>query len=50
MRAHVESNRKGRFGQHGYDLAEFGLDAGAIAERFAGYVNRYDIPIEHAPR
>ena len=50
MRAHVESNRKGRFGQHGYDLSEFGLDAGAIAERFAGYVNRYDIPIEHAPR
>ncbi len=48
MRAHVESNRKGRFGEHGYDLAEFGLDAGAIAERFAGYVERYDIPLERA--
>jgi hypothetical protein len=46
MRTHVESNRKGRFGTHGYDLAEFGLDAGAIAERFAGYVDRYDIPLE----
>ena len=26
--------------------AEYGLDAGALAERFAGYVERYDIPLE----
>jgi hypothetical protein len=46
MRAHVESRPKGRFGQHGYDLDEFGLDGPALAERFRPYVERYDIPLE----
>lgn len=46
--AYVDSHPKGEFGTHGYDLAEFGLDAGEIAERFSGYVGRYDIPIERA--
>lgn len=46
MTAHIESHPKGRFGHHGYDPAEFGLDAGEIAERFRGYVERYDIPLE----
>ena len=46
MTAHVESHPKGRFGRHGYDLAEFGLDADALRERFAGYVARYDTPLE----
>jgi len=27
-------------------FAEFGLDADALRERFAGYVARYDIPLE----
>ncbi len=48
MTAHVESHPKGRFGQHRYDLAEFGLDGAAIAERFRRYVQRYDIPLESA--
>jgi len=46
MTAHVESHPKGRFGRHGYNLAEFGLDGGALRERFAGYVSDYDIPLE----
>jgi hypothetical protein len=46
MTAHIESRPKGRFGRHGYSPAEFGLDAGAIAERFRPYVERYDIPLE----
>jgi len=46
MTAHVESHPKGRFGKHGYDLAEFGLDGGALRERFAGYVSDYNIPLE----
>ncbi|OHT19992.1 sulfotransferase family protein [Edaphosphingomonas haloaromaticamans] len=46
MEAHVASHPKGRFGRHGYDPAEFGLDAEAIAERFRPYVERYDIPLE----
>jgi hypothetical protein len=43
---HVAANPKGKFGTHRYDLAEFGLDAGEIAERFAGYVERYDVVLE----
>jgi hypothetical protein len=43
---HVASHPKGRFGQHSYDLAEFGLDGGALRERFAGYVSDYRIPLE----
>jgi hypothetical protein len=46
MTAHVESHPKGRFGRHGYDPAEYGLDAGELAERFRAYVERYDIPLE----
>jgi hypothetical protein len=48
MTAHVESRPKGRFGRHGYDPAEYGLDAAALAERFRPYVQRYDIPLETA--
>ena len=46
MEAHIASRPKGRFGHHGYNPAEFGLDTGAIAERFSDYVQRYDIPRE----
>jgi Sulfotransferase family len=48
MTQHVESHPKGKFGRHAYDLAEFGLDAGAIGERFKSYVERYDIPLEQS--
>jgi Sulfotransferase family len=44
--AYVKAHPKGEFGNHGYDLAEFGLDAGELAERFAGYVDRYDVAVE----
>jgi hypothetical protein len=46
MQAHVDSRPKGKFGSHRYDLDEFGLDGPALAERFAGYVERYQIPLE----
>ena len=46
MTAHVQSRPKGKFGKHDYDPAEFGLDAGAIRERFKEYVERYDVPLE----
>jgi hypothetical protein len=45
---YVDSHPKGKFGTHGYDLAEYGLDAGELAERFAAYVDRYNIPAERA--
>jgi Sulfotransferase family len=44
--AYVNAHPKGKFGTHGYDLAEFGLDVGELAERFAGYVDRYDVAVE----
>ena len=37
---------EGQFGAHRYDLAEYGLDAGELAERFAGYTDRYGIAVE----
>ena len=46
MTTYVESNPKGKFGAHGYDLAEFGLNGAALTERFADYVARYDVPTE----
>jgi hypothetical protein len=44
--AYVEAHPKGEFGTHRYDLAEFKLDAGELAQRFAGYVDRYDVVVE----
>ena len=44
--AYVDAHPKGKFGTHGYDLAEFGLDRRAVPERFAGYVDRYDVARE----
>jgi hypothetical protein len=46
MTAHVESHPKHRFGRHSYDPAEYGLDSGAIRERFKPYVERYGIALE----
>ncbi len=30
-----------------YDVSEYGLDAGELAERFSGYTDRYAVPREH---
>jgi hypothetical protein len=46
MTTYVDNHPKGKFGVHGYDLAEFGLNGDELAERFADYVGRYDIPTE----
>ena len=46
MESYLAANPKGKFGTHHYDLAEFGLDEGAIRERFAGYIERYDVELE----
>jgi hypothetical protein len=50
MDAYVEAHPKGEFGVHRYDLAEFGLDAPSLRERFADYAARYDIPEERPSR
>jgi Sulfotransferase family len=45
--AYVEAHPRGQFGAHRYDVDEFGLDAEALAERFASYSERYAVPREH---
>ena len=37
---------RGSFGVHTYDLDSYGLVEGELRERFAGYVARYDVPLE----
>jgi Sulfotransferase family len=46
IESYVAANGKARFGVHGYDLAEFGLDPSEVAERFSGYVDRYGVALE----
>jgi hypothetical protein len=45
--AYVEAHPRGQFGAHRYDVSEYGLDTGALAERFVGYTDRYAVPREH---
>jgi hypothetical protein len=46
LSASIDANPKGRFGTHGYRLGDFGLRTDELRERFAEYVERYDIPAE----
>ena len=46
MEGYVASHPKDALGVHRYDLAELGLDGGALAERFGGYVERYGVATE----
>lgn len=41
MSRYLKANPRDRFGQHRYDLADFGLSGEEVAERFAGYRDRY---------
>jgi len=44
MAAYVAAHPKDGMGVHGYDLAEFGLDATELRDRFSDYIARYDVP------
>src|SRR5262249_13310716 len=44
---YVDAHPRGQFGAHKYDVSEYGLEAGELAERFRGYTDRYDVPREH---
>jgi Sulfotransferase family len=46
MTAYVAAHPKNRLGVHTYDLAEFGLAPAELAERFSGYIDRYDVAPE----
>ena len=50
MTAHTASHQKGRFGKHGYTLADYGIVPGELLERFKPYIERYGIPLEGAAR
>jgi hypothetical protein len=50
MRAWYESNPQHKHGGHLYTAEEFGLSEGGIAERFAGYAERFDVPREPSHR
>jgi hypothetical protein len=43
MAAYAAANPQGRHGRHTYDLADFGLDHGALAERFAWYPGAFGL-------
>jgi hypothetical protein len=45
MRAFLAHNPQGKHGTHRYDLEDFGLDLGAIRERFRGYCERYRVAL-----
>ena len=44
--AYTDTHPKNLFGSHQYDPAAFGLDASELAERFAGYIERYGVALE----
>jgi hypothetical protein len=46
MQAYASEHGQGEHGRHSYSLADFGLDRGALEERFARYFARHDTPRE----
>jgi hypothetical protein len=47
MESYAAVGRQNGSGSHRYCLADVGLDEGEVVERFASYVSRYQIPLEH---
>jgi len=48
VRAWREANPKGKRGTHEYRLDDYGLTRAAVAEAFADYTERFDVPSEDA--
>jgi len=48
IRSWREANPKGKRGTHEYQLDDYGLDRATVAEAFASYTERFDIPSEDA--
>ena len=46
VRTWREENPKGKRGTHEYDLTDYGLERDTVAEAFAAYTARFDIPSE----
>ncbi|HUE58925.1 MAG TPA: sulfotransferase, partial [Acidimicrobiales bacterium] len=43
MSGYMAAHPKGQLGDHRYDLADFGVQREDIAQRFAGYAERYGV-------
>ncbi len=48
MREHVGRAPQGRYGEHVYSLADFGLTRGPLDERLSAYLARFDVPRERS--
>jgi len=46
MSAHVRDNPRGKHGAHQYDLEKYDLTAARVKDRFAGYIERFDLPTD----
>lgn len=46
MTAHLAENGQGKHGKHSYSLEEFGLSKQEVRDRFAGYIERFAIPVK----
>jgi hypothetical protein len=49
MRAFREQNPPGKHGAHHYSLDDWDLDAGEIGERFAPYIEAFDLASSERP-
>lgn len=47
MAGYIAANPKGKHGSHAYALEEYGLTKQAVRDRFADYIDRYDIPVRN---
>lgn len=46
MQDWYDANRKGSHGEHVYNAEDFGMTADAVRERYAAYIDHFDVPIE----
>lgn len=46
LRQHMADHPQGRHGRHEYSLEQYGLTPGAVRERFADYIQRFDLPAD----
>jgi hypothetical protein len=46
MQRYIDENRKGKHGAHKYDIRDMGVRVEEVRERFKGYIEHFDIPLE----
>lgn len=43
---YAEAHPMGKHGKHSYDMSEYGLTENQVLDRFAFYINRFDVPMD----